>query len=450
MADPRISAEDLAAAVRVHADRVHDFLRRTGCSPRVAVEVLEASATDLVAAAVRSPGAVRDVVGWWFGRAGALGAHASVGTDDLPLGGGLLSADHDQALISESLELLPERERVAVLLCDSYALSPASVGVALGTDADAAMETVARGRLRFLQAVGDELPTTSGHVVDLGALARLGLGGPVAARDATPRRHAQSCPTCRAVWDTQERAHRLLSGLTVIALPEAEREQVLARFDDRARAALPGVAVLLEGDDAAYGDEGPRRLLSPLYVVTGLLLAILVGAVVGILLSRSGSSGRAVPAALVTSSPAVSTSPPPPATSAPVTVLPSPVTPSTPGRLFTLAPSPSASASADASPTGAPEAAAERLTLARSPTSGPNGSDVTVSGTGWLAGGTVRIDYLNPLGVPTGAGARQAVDVRGRFTTALSALDPANLPGRHTIRAADGKHTLTTTYDVSG
>ena len=447
MADVGITVENLAAAVRIHADRVHDFLRRLGCSPAAAIDVLETSAADLVEAAAHTPQSVRDVVGWWFGRARALGVGAAGGSDDLPLGGGVLSTDTDQALISESLGLLPERERVAVLLCDSYALPAPSVGVTLGTDADAAMETVGRGRLRFLQAVGDELPTTSGHPVDLGALARLGMGDPVEARDATPRRHAQSCPTCRAIWATQERAHRLLSGLTVVALPESERERVLARFEQRARAALPASTLLVANDEEVLPDQ-PRRLLTPLYVLLGLVLAVLAGIAAGVVLSRTGSSTAAPVATSSGPSLLPSALPDPtlPVPSPPVVPIPA----ATSGRVFTLTPSPTATRSPTPSASPKPAPPADPLTVTRTPTSGPNGTAVTVSGTGWRPGGSVTVDYLNPIGRPTGASATQAVDVRGRFTTTVAAQDPDNLPGRHTIRVRDGARTLTTTYDVSG
>jgi hypothetical protein len=46
--------------------------------------------------------------------------------------------------------------------------------------------------------------------------------------------------------------------------------------------------------------------------------------------------------------------------------------------------------------------------------------------------------------------AEQVVDARGRFTTTISAEDPANLPGRHTIRCTDGTSTATTPYQVTG
>ncbi|MFN2521706.1 MAG: hypothetical protein ABR614_00115, partial [Mycobacteriales bacterium] len=122
MSDQRISAEDLTAAVRVHADRVHDFLRRLGCEPGAAVEVVETSALDLVQTAAGDQRNISDLVGWWFGRARGLGVRVAGGSSGVPLGGGLLSADADQQRIAEALEQLPERERVAVLLRDAYAL----------------------------------------------------------------------------------------------------------------------------------------------------------------------------------------------------------------------------------------------------------------------------------------------------------------------------------------
>ena len=454
MPEPRISAEDLSAAVRVHADRVHDFLRRLGCSPAAAAEVVETSALDLVETAAGAPSQVRDAVGWWFGRARALGAKVAGGQEDIPLGGGLLAADADQALVAEALDLLPERERVAVLLADSYALPAASVGVALGTDADAAMETAGRGRLRFLQAIGDDLPSTGGHAVDLGALARIGMGGPVAARDATPRRHAQSCNICGSIWSSQERAHRLLAGLTVAALPDAERDGILSRVEAQAHAALPAAATMvLYDEDEEYDDERPSRLLVPLYVLAAIALAVLLGAAVGILASRDPGSGRAEPTAADDDRgvlPPVTAAPLPSSSFAP-TALPSPTDLPSP-RVFTVAPSPSGPAPGT-QPSGAstaPEPADEPLTLTGDPSSGPNGQSVTVQGTGWTPGATVFLEYYDPLGRSTGSRAEQTVDARGRFTATISAQDPANLPGRHTIRATDGTFAASTPYDVNG
>jgi len=452
VADPRISAEDLSAAVRIHADRMHDFLRRLGCTPTAAVEVLETSALDLVEAAAGSPQQVTDAVGWWFGRARALGRRVAGGDSELPLGGGLLAADADQERVAEALEQLPERERVAVLLRDSYALSPAAVAVALGTDADAAMETVGRGRLRFLQSIGDELPSTGGHPVALGALARLGMGGPVAARDATPRRHAQSCTVCGAVLAAQERAHRLLAGVTVVAMPDAERDATLARIDAQARAALPAAGTLLLAQDLDDDvlDEPPSRLAGPLWVLLGIVLAIVLGSVIGVLISRSGGSSAGAaptqsdPGVLppVEVSPLPSPSPVPSALPSP-TLLPSP-------SVFTISPTPSVGATRSGTATSSPQAATDPQTLTDDPTSGPNGQTVTVQGTGWTPGTTIQLDYRNQLG-STGSQAQTTVDARGRFTTTIAAQDPANFPGQHVIRASNGVDApMDATYQVSG
>jgi len=456
VADQRITAEDLTAAVRVHADRVHDFVRRLGCAPDTAAEVVETSAMDLVKAAANTPKAVGNAIGWWFDRARALSARVAGGTSDLPLGGGLLSADAEQTRVAEALEALPERERIALLLRDSYALSTASVGVALGTDGDAAMETAGRGRLRFLQSLGDELPATSGHPVELAALARLGEGGQVAARDATPRRHAQSCQICRAVWDCQQRAHLLLAGLTVAALPEGERDRLLARVDTAAKAALPSSAALLVTEDSEefFEEDEPSRWTVPVYASLAVVLAVLLGLGIGLLASR-GSSSRSTGSGVDTSDPGVLPPVlPSPLPRASVTVAAPPPTaaPATSTRVFTVEPSPTAApaSSGPASAAPPPEPAADPLSLTSNPTSGPNGQELTVQGTGWMPGGMVTLEYVDPLGRQTGSRATQTVDARGRFTTTLSAQDPSNLPGRHTIRATDGTNTASASYDVNG
>ena len=449
---PGLSAEDVSAAVRIHADRVHDFVRRLGCSPPAAVEVVETSALDLVDAVATGPETVPDLVGWWFGRARALGRRVSGQDQELPLGGGVLSADRDQALLAEALEVLPERERVALLMRDSYALSAPAVGVALGTEAEAGMETVGRARLSFLGAVGDAVPSMAGHAVQLGVLARLAEGGAVAAADATARRHAQSCPICRAVWDGQIRAHQALAGLTVVALPEGQRQGVLDRVDAQGRAYLPLAADLLVDEDEELLDQAPSRWLVPLYVLLAVLAAVVIGTIIGLVLSRGGSSARTAsgtpsdPGVLppVTAAPLPRTSPLP--TSFPsLSGQPSP-------RVFLITPTPSPVGSghgSTSSPTSGPEPATEPLTLTTDRASGPNGATLTIQGTGWTPRGSVTIDYVDPLGRQTGSHATVTVDARGRFTTTLSAQDPSNLPGRHSIRATDGTRSAATTYDVN-
>nr|MDP9102253.1 hypothetical protein [Actinomycetota bacterium] len=150
-----VSAEELIAAVRVHADRVHDATRRLGCTADSAVEIVENSALDLVDALRGNPESVSDLVGWWFARARQLGRAAADAEPDLPMGGGLLANDEVQQQLAEALEQLPERERVAILMRDSYALPALSLATALGTTPDAALELVGRARLDLLPALDD-------------------------------------------------------------------------------------------------------------------------------------------------------------------------------------------------------------------------------------------------------------------------------------------------------
>lgn len=450
---PGVSAEDLSGAVRVHADRVHDAVRRLGCSPVAAVQVVEESALDLVDVVARKPSEVDDLVGWWFARARALGRRVADGAGDLPVGGGLLSADEDQALLSEVLERMPERERVALLLRDSYALPASTVGAALGTDPDAAMEVVGRARATFLPLVDEgEVPALDGHAVDAAALARLAARGPVAARDATTHRHVLSCELCTGVVEGQARAHLLLAGLTVVAVPLEDRDVLLSRVDTKARAVLPSAASLVMTEDELLDEEDEaeqRRLLSPLVALLLLGLAVLAGLGVGILLSRDpgvdtrAAAGIGVPSLEPLPSPSVlSVSVPPPPK--PPTLPPPSVFIVTPSAAPTSASPPAAASTAPApSETGVP---GEQLAVSLSPRSGPNGTQVTVTGTGWTPGTVVQVDYLDTFGRETGSSTSGIADASGAFTATLTAADPTGFPGNHEVRASNAEQTASTTF----
>ena len=447
-----VSAEDLVAAARVHLDRVHDAVRRLGCGPQEALEVVETSAVDLVEIVAAQPEAVEDAVGWWFARARELGRRVAARTPDLPLGGGVLAVDDDQVVLAEALDQLPERERVALLLRDSYDLPDTTVGAALGTDAVGAMALVGRARLAFLPLVDDEpAPAVAAHQDDLGALARLGESGPVAARDATVRRHALSCDSCRAVTDAQQRAHLLLTGLTVVALPDADRAGVLARVELAAYASLPSsAALLLRGQEQQELELelDDRRLFSPLLALLCLVLAALLGLGVGLLLSRDDGATELTggPGGLPGGVRLLSPSPVPTAVaSSPRTVAPPP--PET--TVFDVPPpSPSPVPSPSPQPPGLSPAPAEPLGISLDQTSGPNGTVLVVTGTGWSPDAEIALDYLDPVGQPTGSQTTAIVDADGRFTAQLTAQDPGNLPGRHSVRASDGVATAETGFDA--
>jgi hypothetical protein len=69
-----------------------------------------------------------------------------------------------------------------------------------------------------------------------------------------------------------------------------------------------------------------------------------------------------------------------------------------------------------------------------------------VTGTGFAPGAEVLVEYLDPTGAATGSSATAVADERGRFTTDLTAQDPNNFPGEHTVRATDGQRTAEATY----
>ncbi|CAN5244426.1 hypothetical protein BH24ACT10_BH24ACT10_05560 [soil metagenome] len=435
------TAADLLAAVRVHADRVHDAVRRLGCDRRAAAEVVETSALDLVDTVGTRPETVPDAVGWWFARARALALQLATNAPDLPLGGGVLAVDEDQEVLAASLERLPEPERFVLLLRDAYDLPAESVAAAIGTGTEAALARVGRARLAFLALVDDgpvlDIPA---HQSDVEALARIGEGGPVAARDATTRRHALSCEDCRALTDAQQRAHALLTGLAVVALPEAERVGVLARVQSAAYAALPARAEhLLSSCDEVRDDDEPRssRLLLVLLLP---VVAAALGVGLGVLLSQTGADEQA--GALPEDAQLITPPPPAPSTtvSPPTLQFPAPRT-----TVFILPP-PSPPPAPAPEPTVAPPA--EPLAITLDQTSGPDGEPLTVSGTGWTPGIEVRLEYVEPTGRPTQSQAVATADADGRFTAELVALDPERLPGPHVVRASDGELTAEASYDA--
>jgi hypothetical protein len=434
-----LTADDVIAAVRVHADRVHDAVRRLGCGPEAATQVVERSALGLVDAVARQPESVGDPVGWWFAKARALGRQAAGGDDDLPLGGGLLSSDANQVRLAEALESRPERERAALLLRDSYDLPAAAVGTALGLDAQGAMEVVAAARLAFLPTLVSAVPPVpTDHAVDLAALARLASGGQQAARDATARRHVRSCEQCADLLDAQERARRMLAALTVVALPDADREELLARVESRARAVLPAAGAV---EDVEW-EELPGRRYSLSMMVLGLVAAVGLGIGGGMLASR----GKPVsPTTDVDSIPLVTAAPvltlamsATPTTSPTPTVSPSP-------RVFVVTPSPTPTPTDLASETPEPEPLGITLT----PSSGPADADITVDGKGWTPGSTVTVQYFNAVGGGVGSMTTAVVDTRGRFTTTITAHDSQGLPGNHQVTAEDGTQAAQATYSAS-
>jgi DNA-directed RNA polymerase specialized sigma24 family protein len=433
-----LTADEIIAVVRVHADRVHDAVRRLGCAPEAAAQVVEQSAIDLVTAAERQGENLGDPVGWWFARARALGRKAAGGDDDLPVGGGVLSGDANQLRLAEALEQRPERDRAALLLRDSYALPVSAVGAVLSLDPAGTMRVVGQARLSFLAAFTQRTPLHVGDHVDVGSLARLAEGGQARAHEATTRRHVHSCQRCAEVLEAQERARRLLAGLTVVALADADRDALLATVERRATAQLPA-AVPLSPDEE---DEEPPKRYSLSLMTLGLVLASGLGIAIGALASGGEPSVLAVdqePPPLVTAAPVLVVGPASP------TATPSPTPPPTP-RVFVVTPSPQASPTASATPSA--DETVIPLSLSLSPTSGPVDTVVTVSGQGWTPNAVVTVRFQQANGA-TGAEVSAQTDGDGSFQTQITAHDQSNIAGPRNVVADDGVQQAQATFTVT-
>lgn len=284
-----VSVDDYMAAVRVHADRLHDFVRRAGCSPRVAPEVVESTALELLAALVGAPETVGDLVGWWFGHAldaarrVAAGDPASARSNGLH-GYSLLSGTEAEIRVREVLDGLPERERTALMLRDAYDLPLPSVAVALRRPDDVTAALLAAARLHLIGTYrGRRAPTLDGHparpAVNSALLGMLCDGTTTGQQATALRRHVHTCAQCEDVAESMSQARRLAAGLPILALPDDERDEMLERIEDRGTSLLPSLEeVLLVAD--AEDDEPP--LVPAGIILLALFLAGVLGVAVGV------------------------------------------------------------------------------------------------------------------------------------------------------------------------
>ena len=459
-----MSADLLCEAVRAHADRVHDFVRRQGCPPQASPGVVEDSALDLLASAADAPGPVAELVGRWFALAGARARQAGLGGSWPPVGRGPLAGTAEQQLLAAGLERRDERSRRALLLTDAYDLPAETVGAALGVDPGTALRLVGAARLELLPDVFDgPVPELPGHVDD-DDLAR--LSGSLPAGEGRAARHVRDCDACTAARHAQQDVRRLLAGLSVVALPDDGRDALLDRVALRARTLLPAAAPALGQQDEP--DE-PRRLLSAGPVLLALLLAVLGGIGLGVLLSRPPPVRAAAVGVLpaVTAAPLAPAAPTGPAGFAPVagplptttvfTYAPDapPVRATSPAPTPTPTPTPTKpTPSATPPPTSAAPATSAPPTVTPTvvvaPAKGPGGAMLSVTGAGWAPGSTVLIAFLDPLGRPVGNPSTTATVATsaGLIRTTLEAGAADAPPGDYRVQAGDGTRSARTTYTV--
>lgn len=436
-----VSADDAVATVRVHADRVHDLLRRNGVPEPETLPTAYRHAAELIEAVVHEPGVVVDLAGWWFGRCLAAVATDPFTAEPEPDPGhgppSLLAGTEAEQLVRAAIGALPRHERVAVMLRDAYDLPLQAVAVALGRSEAGAAELVASARLRLMSAYdGLPAPDRGGHVgrqpMELAALSAVADGSADTAAALTTRRHISACPVCEELSERLGRARRLSLGLPVLAMSDVDREALLDAIRERADSLLPTHEAVLA---AAAADTREHRV-PVLLIIGALLLAGVLGAGVGILSRHGATSAAAAPtyqsAPLFQSQPnGVPTSALPVTSSPPVrrtraklppiiirTSRPAPTPTSVPATT-----SPSNSTGGNSSPSANP-------TLSIAPSSGPANTQIAVSGAGFAPDSTVSVSY---------AGNQQATtttDASGDFTATVTAN--AALPGSYPVTADDG------------
>jgi hypothetical protein len=425
-----VSADDVVAAVRVHADRVHDLLRRSGCGVEESVEVCESYAFALVDAVVNAPETVGDMAGWWFGRALELGRRLGQpgGEPTIADTTSVLAGTSGEAQVRAALASLPEQERAAVLLRDGYDLPPQAVAVALRRDLVSVQSLVAAGRLRLVSHYDDRrIPDLTLHdgrmTAEAGTLAALADGTLPAPKVVPLRRHVAGCASCEDAVEMMAKGRRLAAALPVVAMPDDAREAMLDRVTERAQATLPTVEEVLLAIDE---DESAPPVISPIAVVLAVVLALILGvAVAAATANRPGGDSIAL------------ASPQPSSVSPFFSVAPVPVSRSPKPRRSATPSSTSSTSPTQPVVTGTPTSAAPSAAVVTiDPVSGPRGTSITVTGSGWTPGSIVTVRYSGTL---AGSGSTVDADGQGRFVTSVTAN--AALPGSYTVSATDGSQT---------
>ena len=387
------------------------------------MEVTESYAFALLDALVNAPETVGDMAGWWFGRALELGrrvgATAAEPTEEVTAS--VLAGTESEAQVRAALVALPESERAAVVLRDAYDLPPQAVAVALRRDDDAAAALVAAGRLhlvgRYDSRPSPDLAAHSGRTpADLPMLSRLADGTLPPPRAVGLMRHVSSCEACEHVLDALARGRRLCAGLPVLAMPDDAREALLDRVAARAMTVLPSVdEVLLAIED----DDDVKPAISPIVVITALVVALLLGVVIAAL-TRSSGPGSGLdalgPSAAPAPTPSFSTSPTPSVSAS---------------SSRSASPKSTSTRSASARPSNSASAVAVNPAIAISPASGPRGTIITVVGSGWTPGDDVAVRYTGPV---SSSRASAIADKRGRFRVTISA--DGLVPGDYTVQAS--------------
>jgi hypothetical protein len=317
-----------------------------------------------------------------------------------------------------------------------------SIGPALGLSETDGVTVVAEARQQLLHALdGSEPVQLAAHGalsgISYGTLARLADADAIDQHDplgVARSQHVRGCARCGAFVLAQRAARRAVTALPVRALPDVEHDRIVRAVQSHAASLLPSAASL---QTQAEAPRPPSLLLAALLLIG----AAGVGVTVGALVAHRPHPPTVTIGPVVSVGPSTSASPTPgpsrsasasasPSVSASPTASATASAAATPSRRPSTVRSPSAVAPpASSPPPSQPVAAA--ITL--SPTGGPSGTVITVSGVGFTPGDQVTVTYRHGLIGSSSSSASVGPD--GTFTATVTAND--TFAGTHLVTARD-------------
>jgi hypothetical protein len=323
---------------------------------------------------------------------------------------------------------------------DAYDLPLQAVAVALDRSSAVTADLIAGARLALMTAYdGVAPPDTAAHVgrqaIDLPGLAGVADGSGDPPTMLALRRHVTACPVCEDLLERMGRARRLALGLPVLALADADREELIEGTTAQAVAMLPTHEEVL----AAAAAEVETRGLSLVAVAGLLVVAGAIGVGVGALSRHLEQSDLTAPVggqplpSIPADTPVVAlSSRPAPSTSTKTSVSLPPIIISTSRSATPIR------STAPVTPTTSSPAVPAAAAIAIDPTTGPAGTPITVTGAGFLPGSPVTVSYAGSGTTTT------STDGHGNFQAVIDAS--AALPGAYDITASDGVDSASRTF----
>ncbi len=309
-----IGPEYVARITAAYADRLHDAVRRAGCSPAAAYDVLRQALVATIVALDRgsakakananaNPNAnANDLLSSWLRHAEAMAARRGE-QHDPP------DEDAEEHRGRAALAQLEPDSRRVLMLRDGYDLPPATVAACCDTDVAGMRRRVFAARLGLLASYdarpGPEPGDESDCPLDTGELAALTDHTLPPSGSVVLRRHAYRCPRCDDVIDAQERARRIVARLPLLRMDPTAGMRLVDAAAAAAEERLSPLDALFVGPAPEASHEQGRPLSAAL-AGFALSLSLLAGVVAGLADGRRPHPSPAT--ALVTPGPSPSTS----------------------------------------------------------------------------------------------------------------------------------------------